>query len=175
MQPRFYMVLYMISTPGYWIIGALPWVALPLTQQKKFHRYIKLKVSRVYYQSFIPFWTITLGTFPRTSPVPNLSSSGENLLESCSQKLPESIRGSRIWRLEDWHASAISQLFFFCTKKNTLRLFQHTELEHTPSNLLPTGYKGCPFIVGEGDCLGCALGVCWNFLGNTGGNEWINK
>ena len=61
-------------------------MALPLTQQKKFHRYIKLKVSRVYYQSFIPFWTITLGTFPRTSPVPNLSSSGENLPEKSVPK-----------------------------------------------------------------------------------------
>ena len=45
-----------------------------------------------------------------------------------------------------------------------LRLFQHTELEHTPKPL-PTGYKGIPFIVGQGDCLGCALGVCCNFLG----------
>ena len=29
----------------------------------------------------------------------------------------------------------------------SLRLFQHTELEHTPKPL-PTGYKGIPFIVG---------------------------
>ena len=42
-----------------------------------------------------------------------------------------------------------------------IRLFQHTELEHTPKPL-PTGYKGIPFIVGQGDCLGCALGVCCN-------------
>ena len=27
------------------------------------------------------------------------------------------------------------------------RLFQHTELEHTPKKPVPTGYKGNPFIV----------------------------
>ena len=46
-----------------------------------------------------------------------------------------------------------------------LRLFQHTELEHTPKKPLPTDYNRIPFIVGQGDCLGCALGVCCNFLG----------
>ncbi len=40
-----------------------------------------------------------------------------------------------------------------------LRLFQHTFETH-PEQPLPTGYKGIPFIVGQGDCLGCALGVC---------------
>ena len=35
-----------------------------------------------------------------------------------------------------------------------------------PKQPLPTGYKGIPFIIGYGDCLGCALGVCCNFLGN---------
>ena len=34
-----------------------------------------------------------------------------------------------------------------------------------PKQPLPTGYNGIPFIVGQGDCLGCALGVCCNFLG----------
>ena len=34
-----------------------------------------------------------------------------------------------------------------------------------PEQPLPTGYNGIPFIVGQGDCLGCALGVCCNFLG----------
>ena len=110
MQPRFYMVLYMISTPGYWIIGALPWVALPLTQQKKFHRYIKLKVSRVYYVSFIPFWTITLGTFPRTSPVPNLSSSQKHRIDPRIQNLAV---GGLACKCH------ISVLFFFRTKNNT--------------------------------------------------------
>ena len=38
-------------------------------------------------------------------------------------------------------------------------------LWNTPLNLLPTGYEGIPFIVGLGDCLGCALRVCCNFLG----------
>ena len=38
-----------------------------------------------------------------------------------------------------------------------------TPLEHTPKPL-PTSYKGIPFIVGQGDCLGCVLGVCCNFL-----------
>ncbi len=28
-----------------------------------------------------------------------------------------------------------------------LRLFQHTDLEHTPKDL-PTGYTGIPFIIG---------------------------
>ena len=36
-----------------------------------------------------------------------------------------------------------------------------------PEQPLPTGYKGIPFIIGYGDCLGCALGVCCNFLGLT--------
>ena len=40
----------------------------------------------------------------------------------------------------------------------------NTPLEHTPKPL-PTGYNGIPFIVGQGDCLGCALGVCCDFLG----------
>ena len=36
---------------------------------------------------------------------------------------------------------------------NTLRLFQHTELEHTPSNLYQEAIHVIPFIVGEpGDC-----------------------
>ena len=39
-----------------------------------------------------------------------------------------------------------------------------THLWHTPLNLLPTAYEGIPFIVGLGDCLGCALRVCCNFL-----------
>ncbi len=40
-----------------------------------------------------------------------------------------------------------------------------THLWNTPPKPLPTGYTGIPFIVGQGDCLGCALGVCCNFLG----------
>ena len=40
----------------------------------------------------------------------------------------------------------------------------NTPLGHTPKRLL-TGYNGIPFIVGQGDCLGCALRVCCNFLG----------
>ena len=49
-------------------------------------------------------------------------------------------------------------------------------LEHTPKPL-PTGHKGVLFIVGQGDCLGCALGVCGTSLGTwwifpwTGANE----
>ena len=42
-----------------------------------------------------------------------------------------------------------------------------THLWNTPLNLLPTGYEGIPFIVGLGDCLGCALRVCCNFLGTS--------
>ena len=53
---------------------------------------------------------------------------------------------------------------FYC---NTLRLFQHTFGTHPKP--LPTGYTGIPFIVGQGDCVGCGLGVCCNFLGNTFG------
>ena len=45
-----------------------------------------------------------------------------------------------------------------------LRLFHHTFGTH-PEQPLPTGYKGIPFIVGQGDFLGCALGVCCNFRG----------
>ena len=57
-----------------------------------------------------------------------------------------------------------------------LRLLQHTELEHTPKPL-PTGYSGIPFIVGQGDGLGCALGVCCNFLGflNHAGDSSYNR
>ena len=52
--------------------------------------------------------------------------------------------------------------------RETLRLFQHTELEHTPKPL-PTGYNGIPFIVGErGDAERvCDIGVCCNCLGET--------
>ena len=32
----------------------------------------------------------------------------------------------------------------------------------------PTGYNGIPFIVGQGDCLRCGVGVCWN-------NLWISQ
>ena len=58
-----------------------------------------------------------------------------------------------------------------------LRLFQHTFGTHTPKPL-PTGYKGIPFIVGCGDCLGCAVRVCCNFLGiwfflNRMRNSWL--
>ena len=52
----------------------------------------------------------------------------------------------------------------------------NTPLEHTPKPL-PTGYEGTPFMVGSGDCLGCALGVwgCCNFLGwfNGGGSSFL--
>ena len=47
-----------------------------------------------------------------------------------------------------------------------LRLFQHTFGTH-PEQPVPTGCKGNPFIVGYGDCLGCAPGVCCNFLGQV--------
>ena len=40
-----------------------------------------------------------------------------------------------------------------------LRLFQHTFGTH-PEQPLPTGHKGIPFIVGYGDCLGCAISGC---------------
>ena len=47
-----------------------------------------------------------------------------------------------------------------------LRLFQHTELEHTPSNLYQQAIIWDSFHNWRtGDCLGCALGVCCNFLG----------
>ena len=62
-------------------------------------------------------------------------------------------------------------LRFFCVvearrywKKGTVYGCFTTPLEHTPKPL-PTGYKGIPFIVGQGDFLGCALGVCCNFRG----------
>ena len=49
-----------------------------------------------------------------------------------------------------------------------LRLFQHTELEHTPKKPLPKGYESTfPFIVGERGIAErvCDIGVCCNFLG----------
>ena len=46
----------------------------------------------------------------------------------------------------------------------------HTFGTH-PEQPLPRGYSGIPFIVGQGDCLGCALGVCCNFLGYMGGGR----
>ena len=53
---------------------------------------------------------------------------------------------------------------------NTLRLFQPTELEHTPKKSLPTRPSfGIPFIVVDWwDCLGCAISGCVvSFLDNT--------
>ena len=35
----------------------------------------------------------------------------------------------------------------------------NARLEHTPKPL-PTGHNGIPFIVGQGDCLGCAISGC---------------
>ena len=43
----------------------------------------------------------------------------------------------------------------------------NTPLEHTPKPL-PKGWRGIPFIIGLRDCLGCALGVCWNNLAKGG-------
>ena len=40
-----------------------------------------------------------------------------------------------------------------------------THLWNTPLNLYQQAINGIPFIVGQGDCPGCALGVCCNFLG----------
>ena len=60
-----------------------------------------------------------------------------------------------------------------CIDSDCLRLFQHTEMEHTPIPV-PTGYNGIPFIVGQGDCLGCALGVCCNLLGNCVCFYWLS-
>ena len=73
-------------------------------------------------------------------------------------------------------------LYFRCGKKvksmvnltyqssTLLRLFQHTELEHTPSNLYQqVFFAGIPFIIGVYWGIagfGCAIsGVCCNFLG----------
>ena len=39
-----------------------------------------------------------------------------------------------------------------------------------PEQPLPTGYT----IVGQGDCLGCALGVCCNYLGISILQEFIS-
>ena len=54
--------------------------------------------------------------------------------------------------------------------KSTLKLGSKVVSTHLtgthPEQPLPTSYNGIPFIVGfAGDCLGCALGVCCNFLG----------
>ena len=51
-----------------------------------------------------------------------------------------------------------------------LRLFQHTEMEHTPNNLYQQAIKcGIPFIVLLGDWFGvCSFRVCCNFLGTLG-------
>ena len=62
-----------------------------------------------------------------------------------------------------WSFGRISTLLAGC-QCQLLRLWTNTPLEHTPKPL-PTGYNGIPFIVGQGDCLGCTLGVCCNFLG----------
>ena len=58
-------------------------------------------------------------------------------------------------------------------KYESLRLFQHTELEHTPKPL-PTGYNGIPFIVGERGIAErvCDIGVCCNFLGERWASGW---
>ena len=56
-----------------------------------------------------------------------------------------------------------------CPRCRNLRFFQHTFGTH-PEQPLPTGYKGIPFIVGQGDCrLGCAISGCVvrNFLGRN--------
>ena len=175
MRPHFYMVLYMISTPGYWIIGALPGVALPLTQQKKFHRYIKLKVSRVYYQSFIPFWTITLGTFPRTWPVPSsfrlpLKPPEKTCWpENCSQKhrIDPRIQNLAVGGLAcKCHISVV----FLCETKKQLYGCFNTPNWNTPrATFCQQAIKGCPSIVDEGDCLGCVE----TFLETRG--RWVNQ
>ena len=85
-------------------------------------------------------------TLPWSSPPPQ---------PSASQRDPGLLVGSTIF-----HQNSVMEKCGFY-----LRLFQHTELEHTPSNLYYKGYNGIPFIVGQGDCLGCALGVCCDFLG----------
>jgi len=41
-----------------------------------------------------------------------------------------------------WEAADVPEVVYAVY----LRLFQHTELEHTPKPL-PTGYKGIPFII----------------------------
>ena len=50
-----------------------------------------------------------------------------------------------------------------------------THLWNTPLNLLPTGYEGIPFIVGLGNCLGCALRVWCNFLGLVHWKSWLKN
>ena len=58
----------------------------------------------------------------------------------------------------------------FLEETNTLRLFQHTELEHTPSNLYEKAKEGFLSILGERGIAEtvCDIGVCWNNLWNTG-------
>ena len=54
-----------------------------------------------------------------------------------------------------------------------------THLWNTPLNLLPTGYEGIPFIVGLGDCLGCALmvfvAIFLDFIFSNGEKNPIDK
>ena len=83
------------------------------------------------------------------SPAPRSPSLDDLELATSVQRWPGGTKKTWIW-LEE------------C---NCLRLFQHTLGTH-PEQPLPTGYKGIPFIVGYGDCPGCVLRVCCNFLGN---------
>ena len=64
------------------------------------------------------------------------------------------------------HSESIRPVFFFrgSTGRSESSVFfskvVSTHLWNTPPKPLPTDYKGIPFIIGYGDCLGCALGVC---------------
>ena len=49
----------------------------------------------------------------------------------------------------------------------------HRTGTHPCRNLYQQAIYGIPFIVGQGDCLGCAPGVCCNFLGNSA--WWLNQ
>ena len=73
-----------------------------------------------------------------------------------------------------FHGSCQPRVLFTCSDEENISktdpkvvdiFVVPTHLWNTPLNLLPTGYEGIPFIVGLGDCLGCALRVCCNFLG----------
>ena len=69
------------------------------------------------------------------------------------------------WHLRDLYLSTYRRIGRAKKVENLSGCF-NTPLEHTPKPL-PRGYSGTPFIVGQGDWLGCALGTCCNFLGKS--------
>ena len=122
-----------------------------------------------------PWGRVALGGVPLDSYECFLSTWRTWFTEKCGEAWAYEVASFAVVSLVRFHGTQWSKNWLVVYVQGCF----NTPLEHTPKPLA-TSYNGIPFIVGQGDCLGCALGVCCNFLGlccfictETPMNPWV--